>query len=112
MHALVDGSAWGGAVQSLVRRGPGVWVATVSLPGGLGGKRLTLGATFDGADIAASRTIPIAVDAWAAYYPSSARGGCAVGAGTSGARGLGMFVVAGVIAARRRRRPVKVSAAQ
>ena len=103
-YALVDGSQWSGAVQSLVRRGPGVWVATVSLPGGLGGHSLTLGATFDGADIVTPRTIPIAVDSWAADYPASAKGGCAVGALKSDAPGCWiLLVVAGIVARRRPR---------
>ena len=79
-YALVDGQAEAFAVQSFARRGPGVWVATVSLPAGLGGSTLTLGATFDGADVVAPRSIPIATDAWSARYTGSARGGCSVGA--------------------------------
>jgi hypothetical protein len=108
-YALVDGTEWVGAVQSLVRRGPGVWVATVSLPGGLGGHSLTLGARFDGADIATPRTIPIAVDSWAADYPASARGGCAVGAGESCGWGVGLLALA-IALARRRATLVRESA--
>jgi subtilisin family serine protease len=83
-YALVAGNAYPGGVQSLARRGPGVWVATVVLPAGLGGQSLTLGATFDGAPIVSSVTVPIAVDAWTAEYPSAIADSCAVarGAGT------------------------------
>jgi subtilisin family serine protease len=81
-YALVDGRSVAGAVQSLSRRGPGVWVATVRVPRGLGGSSLTVGATFDGADIVSPKSVPIATDAWNAGYPPSVRGGCAVSATT------------------------------
>jgi subtilisin family serine protease len=85
-YALVDGSAFAGAVASFSRRGPGVWVATVQLPAGLGGSTLTVGVTFDGADIVAPRTVPVATDAWTAGYPSSASGGCSVAGAGEGLR--------------------------
>ncbi len=78
-YALVGGQPQPGAVQSLVRRGPGVWVATVVLPAGLGGQTLTLGATFDGAEIVRPVAMPIAVDAWSAGYPASVRGAAVPG---------------------------------
>ena len=62
----------------LIRRAPGLWVYTVTLPQGLGGASLTLGATFDGVDIVAPKTVPIAPDIWSAEYPSNVSGGCAV----------------------------------
>lgn len=77
-YGSVDGMLYDGAITSLSRRGPGVWVATVQLPAGLGGSTLTVGATFDGSDIVPSSTIPIATDAWNAEYPASAKGGCVV----------------------------------
>jgi subtilisin family serine protease len=80
-YALVDGSAFAGAVTSFSRRGPGVWVATVQLPPGHGGSTLTVGTTFDGADIVAPRSVPVATDTWTAGYTSSATGGCTAGAG-------------------------------
>jgi subtilisin family serine protease len=81
-YALVDGKPYPGAVQSLVRRGPGVWVATVQLAAGLGGSSLVLGATFDGHAIVDEVSMPIATDAWTSEYPSTVVGGCAVsGAG-------------------------------
>ncbi len=78
-YARVGGQPRPDAVQSLVRRGPGVWVATVQLPAGLGGQSLTLGATFDGADIVRPAVIPIAVDSWSAGYAASVTGGCGPG---------------------------------
>jgi hypothetical protein len=80
-YALVNGSPMQGAVTSLDRRGPGVWVVTLMLPAGLGGSLLTVGTTFDGEDIVEPRSIPIATDAWSAEYPPSVGGGCAVGQG-------------------------------
>ncbi len=77
-YALVDGRSQLEAVQSFVRRGPGVWVATIRLPPGLGGENLTVGATFDGADVADPKTLPIATDVWNAEYPPSVTGGCSV----------------------------------
>jgi hypothetical protein len=100
--ALVDGQPAAGAVQ-VARRGPGVWAATVVLPAGLGGSNLTLGATFDGAPVVASKTIPIAADVWSAEYPASVGGGCAVGArDTCG--GSYVLVGLGLLGFRRRRR--------
>jgi len=75
-YALVDATPYEGAVSSFVRRGPGVWLATVQLPAGLGGSRLTVGARFDGSDIVSPKSIPIATDVWNAGYPASVRGGC------------------------------------
>jgi hypothetical protein len=79
-YARVDGAALAGAVTSFDRRGPGVWVATVELPAGLGGSILTVGVTFDGSDIVAPRSVPVATDAWTAGYASSAKGGCTAAA--------------------------------
>jgi subtilisin family serine protease len=76
-YALVDGQLFEGAAQ-VARRGPGVWVATVQLPAGLGPSHLTVGATFDGAPIVEQKTVPIATDVWTAQYPASIRGGCSV----------------------------------
>jgi subtilisin family serine protease len=78
VYARVDGAVLSDAVTSLTRRGPGVWLATVQLPAGLGGSVLTVGVTFDGSDIVAPRSVPVATDAWTAGYASSATGGCAV----------------------------------
>jgi subtilisin family serine protease len=77
-YVLVDGQPYPGGVQSLARRGPGVWVPTVVLPAGFGGSTLTLGATFDGQAIANDVSVPIAVDAWNAEYPASIAGGCSL----------------------------------
>jgi len=102
-YGSVDGVPYGGAIASLARRGPGVWVATVQLPSGLGGSTLTVGATFDGSDIVAARTIPIATDAWNAEYPPSAKGGCVV-TGTRPRDVVVGLVFAGVVVALRARR--------
>jgi subtilisin family serine protease len=77
-YAAVDGAPYDGAITSFTRRGPGVWLATLQLPAGLGGSTLTVGATFDGSDVVTPHTIPIATDAWNAEYPPSAKGGCVV----------------------------------
>jgi len=104
-YALVDGQPYDGAVQSLARRGPGVWVATVQLPPGLGGSKLTLGATFDGADIVDAKTIPIATDAWNADYPASVKGSCTTSPGGGSREGAVVAALAlGAAIARRRRR--------
>jgi subtilisin family serine protease len=105
-YGAVDGLPYDGAIASFVRRGPGVWVATVQLPAGLGGSTLTVGVTFDGNDIVAARTIPIATDAWNAEYPPSAKGGCVV-SGTRprdvvvGLCFVGLLVALGIRRARR-----------
>jgi hypothetical protein len=102
-YALVNGSLAPGAVQSLVRRGPGVWVVTLNLPAGLGGSTLTVGATFDGVDVVEPRSIPIGTDAWTANYPASVAGGCAVAAHDKAGE-LGLAVAAAAVAGLRRRR--------
>ncbi len=109
-YALVDGESKPGAVQSFVRRGPGVWVAMVLLPSGLGGERLTVGATFDGADIASPVVLPIATDAWGAGYPARVSGGCGVGPArrASQAAGASMMLVTALLLVRRRRRRTQV----
>jgi MYXO-CTERM domain-containing protein len=75
-----------------------VWVLTLQLPAGLGGRNLTIGATFDGADIVAPRTIPIATDAWSADYPPSARGGCDVAPGGAHTGALSVLVLSALAA--------------
>lgn len=90
-YALVNGSPMPG-VTSLVRRGPGIWVVTLTLPGGLGGSLLTVGTTFDGTDIVDPKSIPIATDAWSAEYPPSIGGGCAIGRGGMGEGSSGVAI--------------------
>jgi subtilisin family serine protease len=102
-YALVGGQPQQGAVQSLVRRGPGVWVATAVLPPGLGGQTLTLGATFDGAEIVGPVQMPIAVDAWSAGYPASVTGGCGPGPAPRDAGLVSAMVILMVALARGRR---------
>jgi hypothetical protein len=101
-YALVDGSFYGSV--PVQRVGPGVWVATAQLPGGLGGSTLTVGATFDGTDVVEPKSLPIATDVWNADYPPSVRGGCAIGA-PENARGEGAgALIVGVAAAIARKR--------
>ena len=106
-YATVDGQPYAGAAQ-LTRRGPGVWLATVQLPAGLGGSRLTVGVNLDGAPIVDEKTVPIAVDVWSASYPVFARGGCAVAASrrTDGAAACIAYGLV-ALALRRRRRGVR-----
>ena len=74
-YAIAGGSRTNVPVQ---RTAPGVWVAMVSFPAGLGGSTLTVGATFDGADVVPPKSVPIATDAWMASYAARVTGGCAV----------------------------------
>ncbi len=57
---------------------PGLFLYRVLLAPGLGGESLTVGATFDGADIVTPVTIPIATDAWTSTYSARTKGGCAL----------------------------------
>jgi subtilisin family serine protease len=99
-YVLVDGLPYPGGVSSLVRRGPGVWLATVQLPGGLGGNNLTVGMLFDGADIVARRSVPIATDAWNADYPPTLEGGCVVAKGQRNGWGAGAALLGGALVLR------------
>jgi hypothetical protein len=104
-HAFVDGVEQQGAVTSLARRGPGVWVAEVSLPPGLGGSTLLVDATFDGQTVVASRPIPIATDVWNADYPQAVEGGCVTARGRpTGWAGALLVALAMVFSRRLRRR--------
>jgi subtilisin family serine protease len=78
VYALIDGGAMSGITVALARRGPGVWVATVAIPPGLGGSVLRVGATFDGRDVVDPKSIPIATDTWNSAYPPRVKGGCAI----------------------------------
>jgi len=97
---------------SMVKRGPGLWSYTLTMPSGHGGSNVLLGATFDGADIVAPKVVPVSADLWVAHYPSSAKGGCAIeaarttavswgGAGAGAGWTLGAL---GALAVRRRSR--------
>ena len=100
-YALADGEPVDGAIQSLARRGPGVWTVTTQLPPGLGGSQLTVGVTLDGQDVVTPRTIPVAADTWDADYGGWVKGGCAVSATRAGgslswwAAALGVAIVLG-----------------
>jgi subtilisin family serine protease len=60
----------------IVRIAPGLFQFRVRAPAGAGGSNMTLGASFDGAPIVASRVLPVAPDGWRATYPPGATGGC------------------------------------
>jgi subtilisin family serine protease len=111
-YALVDGSFR--SPVPVQRVGPGVWLAIVRLPSGLGGSTLTLGATFDGTDIVAPKSVPIATDMWNASYPAGVRGGCAVGEARQRGREEWFVVLVGVgtVIARKRARSRRVSHAR
>ena len=102
-RVLVDGALLD-LEAPIVRHGPGVFTYAVTLPGGLGGSRLSLGATFDGAEIVTPKTVPIAADIWTATYPSHAKGGCATAPGERApGGGLGLAALALALAGTRRR---------
>jgi hypothetical protein len=110
-YARIGGRSVDAAALTTVRRGPGVQVSTLTLPAGMGGSSLTIGATFDGVPVVDEKTIPIATDTWSAAYPPTVRGGCATapptGAGLAAYIGsgsvLGLVLLAGVFRAARRR---------
>jgi subtilisin family serine protease len=99
-YAMVDGSFQ--EPPSVRRAAPGVWVASVRLPSGLGGRTLTVGVTFDGEQIVAPKSVPIATDAWNAAYAPSAKGGCAV-AVPRHRSALGLIAILVALSLRRRR---------
>jgi subtilisin family serine protease len=100
----VDGLPYAGGISSFARRGPGVWLATVQLPAGLGGNNLTVGATFDGTPIVPSKSVPIATDAWNADYPATLEGGCAVANGQGSGWAVGGALLGGLLLGRVGRR--------
>ena len=96
----------------LTRRGPGVWVYTLTTPPGYGGTYATFGLELDGVPIVAPKSVPVATDPWTASYPSRASGGaCSMhtSAGApAGPTSASLALVSGlgavVAVARRRRR--------
>lgn len=102
-YTLLDGQPYSAGVTSLARRGPGVWLATIQLPPGLGGHDLTVGATFDGVDIVDPREVAVAPDTWTAGYAPTVKGGCVVAAGDDG-RGAWLCLAVLAMARRVRRR--------
>jgi subtilisin family serine protease len=108
-HARVNGVAALAVPSSIERRAPGLWVFSVEVPPGLGGASLTVRATFDGADIALPKTLPIASDIWSAEYPTRVSGGCAVATRPSaplsrGASSIALVALASLLVRRRRAR--------
>jgi hypothetical protein len=65
---------------AMSRSSTGIQIAQIQVPEGLGGSRLTVGATFDGVDVVEPKTLPIATDHWNADYMPVVAGGCAVAA--------------------------------
>jgi subtilisin family serine protease len=101
---LLDGHAIPAAELPTVRRhGPGVFSYEYHPPIGKGGSAMTFGATFDGGEIVAPKSIPIAVDPWMARYPVRVGGGCTIGFGPSGNAWVPGSMLAVVFAMRRRR---------
>ena len=81
---------------------PGLFTYEVLLPRGLGGRTVTLGATFDGENVVSPITIPVATDTWTANYLGEAKGACNAGGGDPGVlAGLGAALA--LLALRRRR---------
>ncbi len=103
---LLDGAPL--LAPTISRRGPGVWTYVWSAPPGLGGRRVTFGAEFDGRPIVPQKTLVVATDVWTAGYASAGRGsGCQVGpSGATSGLPLGegvLWVVAWLGCARRKR---------
>jgi hypothetical protein len=102
----VDGSNLS-QLPPIQRRAPGVWVFTVTPPGGLGGHTLTLGATFDGEAIVAAKTVAISADVWTENYPSTVQGSCSasrVGDEGGSPAGAWCWLVSVLLCLRRARR--------
>jgi subtilisin family serine protease len=92
--ATIDGQPVA-TLPTIMRRGPGVYSYEFVPPQGSGGSSLTLGATFDGNLIVATKTIPVGADIWTANYPSYGRGGCSCDVvGTRGPVGRGRSLLA------------------
>jgi hypothetical protein len=77
IYAQVEGATSPVSI-SISRSSVGVRMAQIEVPAGLGGSRLTVGATFDGVDVVEPKTLPIATDHWNADYLPVVGGGCAV----------------------------------
>jgi subtilisin family serine protease len=80
LHAWVTIDGAPQLAPALQRLGPGLWTTSVRAPTGLGGSSLTIGVTFDGANIVTPKTVPIGTDFANAQYPTHVKGGCAIGA--------------------------------
>lgn len=104
-HVQIDGQEVS-PPPTLVRRGPGVWSYTFTPRTGLGGSKATFGASFDGAAIVASKTIPVGPDRWTAYYPSHSMGsGCSASSSSSSSSSwpVSLFALLGLALILRRR---------
>lgn len=85
------------------RDAPGLFRFVVRAPVGSGGGTMTLGATFGGKPIVASRVLPIAPDGWRAAYPARGLGGCTMVARAPSSPWFLLLSVAGLLFARRKR---------
>ena len=91
-YAFIDGAPL--PPPALVRHGPGVWVASITIGPDQGGSKLVVGATFDGADIVTPHSIPIATDPWSASYAAQAEGsGCSMAGGGAGSTPFSLFAL-------------------
>jgi hypothetical protein len=92
-------------LEATIVRGaaPGLFMFTVAIPPGHPGETLTLGATFDGADVVPEATIPVALDAWTAGYPPYVGGGCSSARSATGNAAPALLLL-GLLALRRRAR--------
>jgi MYXO-CTERM domain-containing protein len=92
-------------IEATIVRGlaPGLFTFTIAIPPGHPNETLTLGATFDGADIVPRATIPVALDSWTAGYPPYVGGGCSSARSGTGNAAPAILLV-GLLALRRRKR--------
>lgn len=79
------------------RKSPGIRVATIRVPPGLGGSKLTVGALFDGVDVVQPKTLPIATDIWSADYVPAVAGGCSLAATAPRGPGSLIWLAAGTV---------------
>jgi subtilisin family serine protease len=96
VYARVEGAETPLAVV-VSRKSPGIRVATIRVPAGLGGTKLTVGALFDGVDVVQPKTLPIATDIWSADYVPAVAGGCALAATPARGSGSLIWLAAGTV---------------
>lgn len=101
--AILGGSGVDLAPPIVRGEAPGLFTFVVTVPPGHANESITLGARFDGAPIVEPATIPIALDAWTAGYPSFSEGGCSTTRTNAGDVAAPLFLL-GLLALRRRTR--------
>jgi subtilisin family serine protease len=89
---------------AIIRRAPGLYTYTFTAPPGQGGHSVTFGATFDGTNVVAPRTLAIATDGWRANYGSRARGACALSGESAFGSWAPLLCLLAALRLRRRRR--------